>query len=635
MIAPAGVASLSPGTDVPFTSAELTKAADKLDNELEEGLDEHSPREARLNEWQRAYDGEPKQKMRNFPWPNAANLEVPLIGFTTDSIVARIMNTIFSMEPFWTVRPLRKEVDPFAKPVEHYLDWSRKAEYNLYAALKPAVIQTTKFGWGWLKYGWETYTKRDYYIDENMIPQFSDESIRRPVVYHIPNQDMIIQAGMEDERIAEWICHRVRLTDNQLRMRKYDGIYTDVDEIMKRKDDVRVSYPNLDGRERRAEEKLNQLYEFSIDYPYGPDDVPTPMVLTYHQPTKKIVRAIFQPYPWRPYTKMTFILREGCLEGFGIARRLWQLQEEISTIHRQEVDNATVANTRFFLGKRGTVRPGTQIWPGRFLTVPDPERDIKAFAMGDIGPGLRTLEVQALGYAERASGISDPQLGRESQSLGSRATATGTLAMIQEGNRRFDLNVRDIREAGSEVGRRVLELNQRFRPKGASYFVEGEDGRYVEAVLDLPPAFSASKLAVELTASTATINRETEKQGLIGLLGVVTQYYERLVQAGMVVFNPQAPPELKELVVRMSQGAKHIVDRIVQDFDIRDVNTVVPALLADQSMKEMQGGPIPGAGNPQGGGPNPGMAGVLEPGGPMGGGLPPGAGGQRELGAVS
>ena len=31
--------------------------------------------------------------------------------------------------------------------------------------------------------------------------------------------------------------------------------------------------------------------------------------------------------------------------------------------------------------------------------------------------------------------------------------------------------------------------------------MEGEDGRFVEQVLDLPPEFSAAKLAVELTAT--------------------------------------------------------------------------------------------------------------------------------------
>lgn len=633
MLAPSGTASLTPGAPVKFTEEELKKFTNHIEQELEDGLEEHRDRESRIDEWQRLYDGTPKTPTRNFPWPGAANLEVPLVGFTTDSIVARILNTVFSMEPFWTVRPLRKEVDPIAKPTEHYLDWSRKAEYNLYRAFKPAVIQCTKFGWAWLKYGWENYTRRDYTLDNNGDVKYIDEIIRRPVVYHVPCQDLIIQAGVEDERIAEWLCHRVRLTDNQMLMRKQDNLYANVDELLKKKD-YEIDMEN-EGR-RYPRERLNTLYEFNIGYPI--DGVPVELIATYHRPSKQFTRIIHNPYPWRNYTKLTFIEREGKLEGFGIARRLYQLQEEISTIHRQEVDNATVANTRFFLGKRGAVRPGTQIWPGRFLTVSDPERDIKAFQLGDIGVSLRSLEVQALGYAERASGISDPQLGRESQSMGSRATATGTLAMIQEGNRRFDLNVRDIRESGSEIGRRVLEINQRFRPQGASYFIEGADGQYVEQVLNLPAEFSAAKLSVELTASTATINRETEKQGLIGLLGVMTNYYERIIQSAMIVANPQIPGEVKELVVKVSEGAKHIVDRIVQDFDIRDVNTVVPALMNHEAMMEMQSGqigsppggaspgnapPIPG--NPQGGGADPGVGSLLPVAGGAGGAGPNGA----------
>jgi hypothetical protein len=607
---------MTPGTRVPFTETELRKLEVHLRRELDESLEEHLEMESRIDEWQRAYDGEPVQKRRTFPWPGAANLEVPLIGFTVDAIVARIVNTMFAPEPFWTIRPLRKEVDNIAKPIEHYMDWSRKSEYDLYKTCRTWIPEVAKLGWGWLKLGWEVFSRRDYVLDEGGALTARDEVVRRPMIYHILARDMIMQADIQDEEQAEWLCHRFRLTDNDLRRRKVDSIYESalVDDLIKRGHDS-----DSEAVRSTPYSKTTTMYEFSIDYPYGPDEAPTPMTITWHHGLGRVARAIFQPYGWRPYVKAKFIEREGSREGFGIARRLAQLQEELSTIHRQQVDNATVANTRFFLGKRGVVRPDTRIWPGRFLPVNDPDRDIKPIQMGEIYPSMRALEIQALSYAERASGISDPQLGREASTLGSRATATGTLAMIQEGNRRFDLNVRDIRESLSKVGRRVLELNQRFRPRGVSYFVEGEDGRFVEAVLDLPPEFSASKLAVELTASTATINREVEKQGLIALLGVITNYYQQLAQVGMLVFNPQVPAEMRELGIRMAEGAKHVVERIVQDFDIRDVDKVVPGLLNEQATSEA----LRGSAGPAGAGPQPGMEGLLGvPGGPNGPGAP-------------
>ena len=275
------------------------------------------------------------------------------------------------------------------------------------------------------------------------------------------------------------------------------------------------------------------------------------------------------------------------------------MQAEISTIHRQQLDNGTIANTKFFLGKRNVVRTNTPIWPGRVLGVNDPDHDLKVMDLGTPGAfqAMRMLEMQALMYAERASGVSDYQLGRESNVGASRATATGTLAIIQEGNRRFDLNIRDMRDALSDVGRRLLELNQIFRPRGVVYWVQGEEGRMTEAVLNLPPEFSASKLAVELTASTATVNRAVEKQELIALMGLTERYHQGMANIAMVLFNPQVPPQAKEYFIKASQGATMLMRRVVQAFDQKSVNDLVPALV------ELQGDTYAGAGGAQAEGP--------------------------------
>lgn len=576
--------SLGPGDPVPFTDVDRAKLVSYIEAELTEALDEHAERVGRLNDWQMAYDGDPKEKRKTFPWPGAANLRVPLIGIAVDSIVARIVNTIFMVEPFWTIRPLRKEVEQIAKPVEAYLDWSRKSEYNLYRAIRPWVIETTKFGWSWLKQGWEVYTVNDYVVGKDGTSGPVQRVIRRPVVYHVLCRDMITQAGVEDEEQAEWLCHQVRLTDNQMRMRRLDNIYgkAEVEKIMGMKEDVHEVHEGLRSSPDQpiAREKMNTLYEFCIDWPYGPDDAPTPMLVTYHRPTKTVLRAIYNPYGFRMYKKAKFIEREGRLEGFGIARRLWMLQEELSTIHNQQVDNATIANTRFFLGKRGVVKGNLQVYPGKVVQVTNKD-DLIPMQLGEVYPSMRALELTALSYAERASGVSDYQLGRESNVAGSSATATGTLALIQEGNRRFDMNIRDIRDVLSDIGRRVLEINQRFRPRGAAYFVQGADGAYTEEVLNLPSDFSASQLAVELTASTATINREVEKQGLIGLLGILTNYYEKQAQAFGIAM--QSPPPMQELLVKEMQGAQHIMERIVQSFDIKAIDTVVPNVFGQQN----------------------------------------------------
>lgn len=596
-----------PGAPLNLTLSEEARLADWLDQELSESLPNHDLKVEDFDKWQRAYDGEPLSPRKDFPWPNACNIVIPLIGIAVDSIVARLVNTLFSVSPFWTVRPLNKEVERIAKPVESFLEWSRSNEFNIYKEVRMWTPEIVKFGWGYMKCPWEVRTVQEFILGADGEPVPSISTLRRPNPHWVSVRDMVTQVGVEDEiEQAEWLAHRVRITDGQLRWRESDGIYQDVEKVIASKEDMPRMTSSLNNVNMEYRDKLNTIYEVWADVPIR-GSLTESVVLTFHKPTKTILRAIYNPIMTnrRPFVKAKFLEREGELRGHGIARRLYDMQEEITTIHRQQVDNSTIANTRFFLGKRGAIRPNTRIWPGRFLMVGDPERDVKAIQLGDTYQSMHALSVEILAFSERASGVSDPFLGRESSVVGTRATATGTLAILQEGNRRFDLNVRDIRDALSSVGRFVLELNHQFRPKGYAYFVQGQDGMLTEQMLELPREFIASRLAIELTASTATVNREIERQGYISLLGLLTQYYDRTLQMGSLLANPNVPPELKAMGAKMAEGGRYVMQRLLQTFDVKNIDAVIPAM-----MEEANGSAGP-QGQPIGNQPNGSVEGFL------------------------
>jgi hypothetical protein len=275
------------------------------------------------------------------------------------------------------------------------------------------------------------------------------------------------------------------------------------------------------------------------------------------------------------------------------------------TIHNQQLDNATIANTRWFLGRKGAVKADTRIWPGRFLTVPNPESDVKAMQLGEVYNSMRALEVSVMSYMERRSGVSDYSLGRESSVLGDRATATGTLAIIQEGNRRFDLNIRDVRETYAKVGRHVFMLNNQYRPKDLAYVLQGEAGEFTEMAFDLPEEMVAHKLGFELTASSATINKGVEQAGLTQLLGILMQNMQAGQQAILLLGNPNIPGEAKEFTVKYMAGLNQIVRRLAASFGEKDTAYLVPELPP----------PAPPQGAPNGMG---GQAGQGLPVGPLG-----------------
>ena|SRR5215467_419157 len=635
------VAGVTPGAPVALTEKDRKFLDSYLYEELEEALRAHERKLEWIDESNRLYLGEPLTKRKTFPWDGAANLVVPLVGITVDSIVARIMNTIFAVQPFWSSEALIKDLEPVINPLQDFMEWSRVNELDMYMQTRSWIMEVVKHGWAYLKVYWTGFTQRTFRIQSGAARPI-DSIVRKPCVEHVLLQDIICQSGIEDELIqAEWIAHRIRLTDGELAWRDHDQVYRDVDKIMRAKEEPTPEQEQLQENEfekmagrRSNREKLNTLYEIYADLPLAGSKLPVPVMLTYHKESRTIARCVYNPdiTGARPFFKGKFLDREGKREGIGISRQLQLIQEEISTIHNQQVDNATLANTRFFVGRRGVVRNGTRIWPGRFLTVPDPGKDVVTLPMADIYPSMQELEQSCLAYSERRSGIADYQLGRESSVVGNRATATGTLALIQEGNRRFDLNVRDIRECLGDVGKKLLLLNAQFRPSGMAYFVKGSDGHLVEQAFDLPDDFIADGIGIELTASTATINREIEKQGLMAMMGQLTQYYQQLLQISGVAMNPATPPPIQQMALEMADGARYLMSMIVQTYEIRAVDTLLPQSIAGNMQNGQQPGGPPGGAPP--GAAQPGVAASVGPPPASTPGLPFAPGGGGNMGGV-
>lgn len=544
-------------------------------------MNEHREIEDMVEENDRLYMAEPKSRHKTFPWPGCANIVLPLIGTTQDSIVARIVNTIFGVDPLWSIRPRIPQLDKFAAQAEDFMEWSRLNEFDSYQEIKSASIECVQDGWSWLKPGWCVETQRFF----DPTPQGAVERLeetRYATLNHVLNTDVIAQPGVGEELNGDYLFQRIRLTDSQLLSRGFDGKYSNVEEVIEDKDQVTLL---SGGNASSGNPKVNTLYEIWAKIQLRKQERPTNCLLTFHKPSKRFLRAIHNPMldgSW-PLVKMKFVQIKGRKEGLGIARMLRYMQEELTSIHNQQLDNATIANTRFFVGKRGIqgLSSKTRIWPGRWIFTSDPHKDINVVPMGDIYNSMQALELSVLAFAERRSGISDPQLGRESQILGNRATATGTLAMIQEGNRRFDLNVRDMRRSLGVVGDMLLMLNQQFRPKGFAFFVQGEGGELTEQVLDMPRELVRGKLGVELTASTATINKQIEQSGLIALNQLLVQNMQVGQQVGMVAMSPQVPNEVKEYLIKYAAVITDNVKKIARTFEQPMTDALIPQLMAE------------------------------------------------------
>ena len=81
---------------------------------------------------------------------------------------------------------------------------------------------------------------------------------------------------------------------------------------------------------------------------------------------------------------------------------------------------------------------------------------------------------------------------------------------------------------------------------------------------------------VELTAASASTNREADQQNSIMLTNLLGQYYQRTLELAALSANPQTPPQVREVAIKIAEAAGVAIERTMRTFDqVRDPQTFV------------------------------------------------------------
>src|SRR2546428_12119176 len=271
------------------------------------------------------------------------------------------------------------------------------------------------------------------------------------------------------------------------------------------------------------------------------------------------------------------------------------------------LDNVLLANSRGIAAKAGSnIVPGEPIYPGKiWITDGPPKDEFMPFQLSEIYPSLpATIQlIQQLG--ERRTGISDIQLGNM-QNLPGRTPATTMLSLLQEGTRRPDLTLKDMRYEGlSQVGLRLLQLCQQFISSpvdvGGQRLLQlavqalGEQaGQAAGQKLTMPLEPAELGLGVHITATSQSANKEVSRQSHLALLELAGQLYPQFIQL-MGTAQQLQGTAAGQVATQAASGLQELFRRILEDYDIRNPEKVLP--LGDQPAQTMTAHP---AGQPQG-----------------------------------
>ena len=60
-------------------------------------------REDKITQWRRIYTGMPREKSKSFPWQNASNLVIQLVGSYVDQLKAKFLMSILCMDTLYEI----------------------------------------------------------------------------------------------------------------------------------------------------------------------------------------------------------------------------------------------------------------------------------------------------------------------------------------------------------------------------------------------------------------------------------------------------------------------------------------------------------------------------------------------------
>jgi hypothetical protein len=81
---------------------------------------------------------------------------------------------------------------------------------------------------------------------------------------------------------------------------------------------------------------------------------------------------------------------------------------------------------------------------------------------------------------------------------------------------------------------------------------------------------------VDLTAASASTNREADRQNAVMLTNLLGQYQQRTLELAQLAGNPQVPEAIRNIAIKAAKAGSEIIDRTIRTFDsMRDPEAFV------------------------------------------------------------
>ncbi|NIN68893.1 MAG: hypothetical protein GTO63_30240 [Anaerolineae bacterium] len=583
--------------EVPMTQEERDELVRYLDNELSMAEFDRQPLVKRWLKFKDLYRAPPPTTPATWPFEGASQITVPLAKMTVNVLAPRITDELERQDPPWSLRTMHEEqvFERVSKHAEDFLSLYAKRRIKFDHKLEDFVLEGCKLGMAVWEVVLDQHKRQTAAYTEDGLGIRMIEQARSvgPQIRNIPDEDFWWKFGFTDLQEMPWCGKLVRLTERQVRDRIQQGRYRQVEaeQMLKLGSDTVTSRTRqLTERDEQHEKtqpsiralEIFDVYELYVFWPIRVRDaegeeheVIADLLVWYNRQARVLLRVQLNPW-WhgkRPFPNWQYTPVEYRLAGEGIPEQVEQFQEEVSAMHRQRLDNSTLAGIRMVVVGSSVegLRPGDALFPGKVIRAANPT-DIQPFQLTEVYPSTVINENLSMQFVERVTGINEAVLG---QALPvPRTTATAQTIVSEESRQRFNLTIRRATRAKEEAGELVYDLFHQFGTGGlAEEWLGPTRGRIVETLFEFPRERVMHGITVHVRATTSQISKPAIMQANLQLFNLMVQLHERLLQL------PIPSPEAQAAVVNgLVSSARKFATRILENFDYPNPEELLLAL---------------------------------------------------------
>ena len=560
-------------------------------------------------QWQKDYWAKPAQKVKNFPFQRAANIVIPMTAIAVEAIYARILNTIFSTKPFWSVRPRSADWVRLAPEIEKRLQIVAEDPniLDVFGFARESLLEFVKLGTGVAKSGFErTFRKVNIDLPDGSSTSHWISQKEGATLDYVPLANFLLRLHEKDPQSAVWVGEEHHnVTWAQLKRYAISGRMDReaIESIRSWWTQIQSTESNAQEYDRarrtieNAEPTWSELFSFCeiwLSFDVDNDGVDEEIVVDFHHPSRTILSIRYNWYHdlHRPYRLAPFIPVEGRWAGIGVGKQNEQFQALITTIHRQRLDAGTLANMgQLAVKKTSGYGPGEPIFPGKMWFLDDPSSDIKEFHLSDPHHVAQlNNEEAARQYSDKRTGVNEVILGMPQQ--GTPGTATSDLARLAEGNKKFDMVLRNVRRWYSILGQDVLVNYRQFGVDVWDQLIPTETFDPANSLGTISLIDIRKGGAIELTVTDSITNKDVEQQKWTSLFAILSGHYDKILERAMLLAQMGGDPTMifmfAEMALRASNAATR---RLLETFNVPDIDTFLLDLdLMNNARSEAVGG---------------------------------------------